>query len=89
MKGVFVDFGDAGAEEAADEEFEALKLSLDDDEGEVGFGVHVASHGLDSLYLGLDSIVDPLKESILWPSEDLEGQSDEIRYRIRSSGFDF
>ena len=42
VEGVGVDFGDAGAEEGADEEFEALEFGLDDDEAEVGFGVRVA-----------------------------------------------
>jgi hypothetical protein len=41
---------------------------LDHDEGEVGFGVHVACEGLDGFNLGLDSIIDPLEKSVLWPS---------------------
>ena len=42
VEGMGVDFGDAGAEEGADEEFEALEFGLDDDEAEVGFGIRVA-----------------------------------------------
>ena len=42
VEGVEVDFGDAGAEEGSDEEFETLEFGLDDDEAEVGFGVRVA-----------------------------------------------
>lgn len=37
-----VDFGNASAEERADEEFEALEFGLDDYEAEVGFGVRVS-----------------------------------------------
>ena len=43
MEGVPVDFGEARAQEGAQEEFPTLDFSLDDDEGKVGFGVHVAS----------------------------------------------
>lgn len=42
VEGMGVDFGDARAEEGADEELEALEFGLDDDEAEVGFGVRVA-----------------------------------------------
>lgn len=43
---------DAGAEEGSDEELEAFQLRLDDDEGEVGFRVHVACLRLEELDLG-------------------------------------
>ena len=42
VEGMSVDFGDASAEEGADEEFEALEFGLDDYEAEVGFGIRVA-----------------------------------------------
>ena len=41
VEGVSVDFGDASAQEGADEELEALEFGLDDDEAEVGLGVRV------------------------------------------------
>ena len=42
VEGVGVNFGQAGAEEGADEKLEALEFGLEDDEAEVGFGVRVA-----------------------------------------------
>ena len=42
VEGVSVDFGDASAQEGADEELEALEFGLDDDEAEVGLGVCVS-----------------------------------------------
>jgi hypothetical protein len=51
MQRVGIDFLQAGAQEAADEELEALELRLDDDELEVGGGVHVARLVLDELNL--------------------------------------
>ena len=42
VEGVSVDFGDASAQEGADEELEALEFGLDDDEAEVGLGVRVS-----------------------------------------------
>ena len=41
VEGVSVDFGDASAQEGADEELEALDFGLEDDEAEVGLGVRV------------------------------------------------
>ena len=41
VEGVSVDFGDASAQEGADEELEALEFGLDDYEAEVGLGVCV------------------------------------------------
>ena len=42
VEGVSVDFGDASAQEGADEELEALEFGLDDDEAEVGLGICVS-----------------------------------------------
>lgn len=41
VEGVSVDFGDASAQEGANEELEALEFGLDDYEAEVGLGVCV------------------------------------------------
>ncbi len=51
VEGAGVDLGDAGAEEGADEELEALEFGLGDDEAEVGFGVRVAGLLFDELNL--------------------------------------
>ena len=40
-EGMGVDYGNASAEEWADEKFEALEFGLDDDEAKVGFGIRV------------------------------------------------
>lgn len=48
---VGVDLGDAGAQEGADEELEALEFGLEDDEAEVGFGVRVPRLLFDKLNL--------------------------------------
>ena len=60
--------GDARAEIAAHEVLEALELGLDDDEGEVRLGVHVARHVLDLVDLALDAVVDALKEAMGRPA---------------------
>ena len=60
VEGVGVDFGQAGAEEGADEELEALEFGLEDDEAEVGFGVRVARLLFHELDLGKDGISPPL-----------------------------
>jgi len=41
---MFVDFCNAAAKVRSYEELPALNFSLDDDEAEVGFGVHIACH---------------------------------------------
>lgn len=53
MESVFVQLCETSAEIAADEVFPSLELGLDHDEGEVGFGVHVAGHFFDFLDLTL------------------------------------
>ena len=53
MKGVLVDLRDSCSQVGSYEEFPPLDLGLDDDEPEVGFGVHVASHDFNFLDLVL------------------------------------
>jgi hypothetical protein len=53
---VFIDLGDSSAEEGPDEKFPSLDFGLDDDEGEVCFRVHVASHTFYELDLLLYSV---------------------------------
>lgn len=70
--------GNPSPQIASDEELVALQLSLDDDEGEIGLGVHVASQILDLLNLSLDPVIDALKEAILRPTRRLP-ESDQRR----------
>ena len=51
---MLVDFGEACAEERAQEEFPTFHFGLDCDEGEVGFGVHVACKLFDEGDLSFD-----------------------------------
>ena len=44
---MFVDLCESCAKEGADEEFPAFDFGLDYDEGEIGFGVHVAGEAFD------------------------------------------
>lgn len=55
------------AQVTADDVLVALQFGLDDNQGEVGLGVHVAGHVLDLLDLGLDTLVDALEDAIRGP----------------------
>lgn len=68
MQGVFVELCEPSAEVATDEVFPSLELGLDYDEGEVGFGVHVAGHFFDLFDLALDFFVYAVHEAVLWPT---------------------
>ena len=68
MECMAVYLGQTSAQVAAHQILEALELSLDDDEGEVGLGIHVARHLLDTLDLALDIIIDALKQAIRGPA---------------------
>lgn len=68
-------FCHAGSEVASDQELVPLELGLDDDEGEVGLGVHVARHVLDLFDLGLYPPVDALEESSRRPADFWEKQT--------------
>lgn len=52
--------GNPGSEITPDKELVPLQLGLDDDEGKVGLGIHVASHLLNLLNLGLDPRVNAI-----------------------------
>jgi hypothetical protein len=47
---------------------------LQDDEGKVGLGIHVAGHVLNFFDLSLDAVVDPFEEAIGWPAGYCQGQ---------------
>ena len=73
VEGVSVDFGDASAQEGADEELEALEFGLDDYEAEVGLGICVARllfHELDLVdTLGIrkcDRCLERGRHTCLW-----------------------
>lgn len=60
---------DTSTKEASDEELEALKLGLNDNESEVGLGVHVTRHVFDLFDLVLNAIIDALKQTTCRPSD--------------------
>ena len=64
MKGVPVDLGNPGSQVAPHDELVALKLGLDDNQGKIGLGVHVARHLLDLLNLLLDTLIYALEEAL-------------------------
>ena len=68
---MLVNLGYSGSEVGADEEFPALDFGLDDDEAEVGLGVHVAGHLFDFGDLVLDEGGDAVYEAVFGPSEEL------------------
>lgn len=72
VEGVFVDFGYARAQVGADEELPTFDFSLDYDEGEVGFRVHVAGHLLDELDLLLYAVRCAIDEAVFWPTREGE-----------------
>lgn len=84
VEGVFVDFRHAGAQQGADEKFPALDFGLDDDEAEVGFGVHVARHLLDEFDLPFDPIRGAIDETVSGPAE--EGISTKKPFGERRTG---
>jgi hypothetical protein len=65
---MFMDFGNSGSQVGTDEEFPAFDFGLDDDEAEVGFWVHVASHLFDELDLLLDAIRCAFNETVFGPT---------------------
>lgn len=68
VQGMAVDLCEAGAQVAAHEVFVAFELGLDDNEGKIGLGVHVARELFDFFDLLLDGRVDALEEPVGWPA---------------------
>lgn len=48
---------------------EPFQLGLDDNQGEIGLGIHVARHLLHSFYLLLDLVVDALEQPVGGPGK--------------------
>ena len=69
MERVPVDLGYSGPQVATHEELIPFQLRLEDDQREVGLGVHVARHLLDFLDLLLDMVVDAVEEPVGWPAD--------------------
>ena len=67
--------GHSCAKIASKEKLVPLQFSLDYDEGKVCFGVHVARHLLDGLYLLFDALVDALEQAIDGPLEEFWSRS--------------
>lgn len=68
VEGVLVDFGYAGTQVGADEEFPAFNFGLDYNEGEVGFRVHVAGHLLDEFDLLFYAVGCAVDEAVFGPA---------------------
>lgn len=56
--------GYSGSQITSHDVFVPLQFGLNDDQGEVGLGVHIASHVLDLFDLGFDALVDVLEEPV-------------------------
>lgn len=63
MRSVRIHLGNASPEITPDEVLVPLQLGLYDNEGKVGFRIHVTRHVLDFLDLALDPVIDAFEKA--------------------------